>query len=421
MHVGVYGCGYLGTVVAACLADFGVAVTAYGNDAVNTTVLASGVLPFHEKNLSEIVRRSVRSGRLTYSTHLQSMVQRAEIIYLAEDNSRSLEESAMEIARDCNHEQILVLITPSPVGTARRIEDRMKAEGRSVTIVSHPVFLSEGCAVEDFNWPDRIVLGTSSATAVHVLKSLYRPLVMRGVPVIVTTHETAELVREASTAFLATKVSFINELSTLCEHIKADAVDLALALGLDKRIAPRCLQPGSLGGSFAEFDMDSLANLAAGSGVSLKILTAAREVNMDFCNRIMQKISNVLATVTGKQVGVLGLSFKPNTNSVASSASMQLVRQLMGSGAHVRAYDPIAMPDARQELGSDVCYCDSAYSVAEGADALVLSTGWPEFRALDFDRIKRVIRRPVVVDTKNLLDGARMRALGFEYLGVGRT
>jgi UDPglucose 6-dehydrogenase len=421
MHVGVYGCGYLGTVVAACLADFGVAVTAYGNDAVNTTLLASGVLPFHEKNLSEIVRRSVRSGRLTYSTHLQSMVQRAEIIYLAEDNSGSLEESAMEIARDCNHEQILVLITPSPVGTARKIEDRMKAEGRNVTVVSHPVFLSEGCAVEDFNWPDRIVLGTSSATAVHVLKSLYRPLVMRGVPVIVTTHETAELVREASTAFLATKVSFINELSTLCEHIKADAVDLALALGLDKRIAPRCLQPGSLGGSFAEFDMDSLANLAAGSGVSLKILTAAREVNMDFCNRIMQKISNVLATVTGKQVGVLGLSFKPNTNSVASSASMQLVRQLMGSGAHVRAYDPIAMPDARQELGSDVCYCDSAYSVAEGADALVLSTGWPEFRALDFDRIKRVIRRPVVVDTKNLLDGARMRALGFEYLGVGRT
>jgi len=153
----------------------------------------------------------------------------------------------------------------------------------------------------------------------------------------------------------------------------------------------------------------------------LKILTAAREVNLDFCNRIMQKISNVLATVTGKQVGVLGLSFKPNTNSVASSASMQLVRQLMGSGAHVRAYDPIAMPDARQELGSDVCYCDSAYSVAEGADALVLSTGWPEFRALDFDRIKRVIRRPVVVDTKNLLDGARMKALGFEYLGVGRT
>ena len=421
MRIGVYGCGYLGTVVAACLADFGVVVTAYGTDAVNTTLLASGVLPFHEKNLSDIVRRGVRSGRLVYSTQLQSMVQRSEVIYIAEDSDRRIEESAAEIANYCTHGQILVLITPVRVGTAHRIEDRIKMAGQQAIVVSHPVFLSEGCAVEDFNWPDRIVLGTKSGTAVTAMKNLYRPLVMRGVPVIVTTHETAELVREASTAFLATKVSFINELSSLCEHIKADSVDLALALGLDKRIAPRCLQPGSIGGSFAEFDMDSLANLASDSGVSLKILTAARQVNHDFCSRIMQKISNALENVSGKDVGILGLAFKPNTNSVASSGSISLVRQLMQSGAHVRAYDPIAMPDARQELQGDISYCDSAYDVAEGADAIVLSTGWPEFRTLDFDRIKRIIKRPVVVDAKNLLDGARMRALGFEYLGVGRA
>jgi UDPglucose 6-dehydrogenase len=265
------------------------------------------------------------------------------------------------------------------------------------------------------------VLGTNSTQAVSALKTLYRPLVMRGVPVIVTNFETAELVREASTAFLATKVSFINELSRLCEHVSADAVDLALALGLDKRIAPRCLQPGSLGGSFAESDMDALAELAAGSGVSLKILTAAREVNREFCDRIMHKISSVLDTVVGKQVGLLGLAFKPNTNSVASSASIRLAKELMSRGAHVKAYDPIAMPDAQMELTGNVRYCDSAYGVAEGADALVLSTGWPEFRALDFDRIRRIIRRPIVVDTKNLLDSARMKALGFEYLGVGRA
>ena len=262
MQIGVYGCGYLGTVVAACLADFGVPVTAYGSDAVNTTLLASGILPFHEKNLSDIVRRGVRAGRLMYSTHLQSMVQRAEIIYLAEDSSQRIEEFALEIANFCDHGQILVLVTPVPVGTAQRLENHLKAAGKQVVVVSHPVFLSEGCAVEDFNWPDRIVLGTTSSQAVSALKALYRPLVMRGVPVIVTNHETAELVREASTAFLATKVSFINELSSLCEHVSADAVDLALALGLDKRIAPRCLQPGSLGGSFAESDMDSLANRA---------------------------------------------------------------------------------------------------------------------------------------------------------------
>ncbi|HEV7551278.1 MAG TPA: nucleotide sugar dehydrogenase [Candidatus Angelobacter sp.] len=420
MQIGVYGCGYLGTVVAACLADFGVPVTAYGSDSVNTTLLASGILPFHEKNLSDIVRRGVRSGRLMYSTHLQSMVQRAEIIYLAEDANRDMEAISMEIANYCDHGQILVLVTPVPVGTAQRIEERLKASGRNITVVSHPLFLSEGCAVEDFNWPDRIVLGTNSNAAVTSLKALYRPLVMRGVPVIVTSHQTAELVREASTAFLATKVSFINELSSLCERINADAVDLSLALGLDKRIAPRSLQPGSLGGSFTESDMDSLANLAAGSGVSLKILSAAREVNQEFCARIMRKISGAMGTVEGKQVGLLGLAFKPNTNSVVSSGSIRLARSLMESGAHVKAYDPIAMPDAQQELTGNVRYCDSAYSVAEGADALVLGTGWPEFRTLDFDRIRRIIRNPVVVDTKNLLDGPRMKALGFEYLGVGR-
>ena len=420
MQIGVYGCGYLGTVVAACLADFGVPVTAYGSDSVNTTLLASGILPFHEKNLSDIVRRGVRSGRLMYSTHLQSMVQRAEIIYLAEDANRDMEAISMEIATYCDHGQILVLVTPVPVGTAHRIEERLKASGKNITVVSHPLFLSEGCAVEDFNWPDRIVLGTTSNAAVTSLKALYRPLVMRGVPVIVTSHQTAELVREASTAFLATKVSFINELSSLCERINADAVDLSLALGLDKRIAPRSLQPGSLGGSFTESDMDSLANLAAGSGVSLKILSAAREVNQEFCGRIMRKINSAMGTVEGKQVGLLGLAFKPNTNSVVSSGSIRLARSLMESGAHVKAYDPIAMPDAQQELSGNVRYCDSAYSVAEGADALVLGTGWPEFRTLDFDRIRRIIRNPVVVDTKNLLDGPRMKALGFEYMGVGR-
>jgi UDPglucose 6-dehydrogenase len=420
MQIGVYGCGYLGTVVAACLADFGVPVTAYGSDSVNTTLLASGILPFHEKNLSDIVRRGVRSGRLMYSTHLQSMVQRAEIIYLAEDANRDMEAISMEIATYCDHGQILVLVTPVPVGTAHRIEERLKASGKNITVVSHPLFLSEGCAVEDFNWPDRIVLGTTSNAAVTSLKALYRPLVMRGVPVIVTSHQTAELVREASTAFLATKVSFINELSSLCERINADAVDLSLALGLDNRIAPRSLQPGSLGGSFTESDMDSLANLAAGSGVSLKILSAAREVNQEFCGRIMRKINSAMGTVEGKQVGLLGLAFKPNTNSVVSSGSIRLARSLMESGAHVKAYDPIAMPDAQQELSGNVRYCDSAYSVAEGADALVLGTGWPEFRTLDFDRIRRIIRNPVVVDTKNLLDGPRMKALGFEYMGVGR-
>src|SRR5215471_16521012 len=357
MQIGVYGCGYLGTVVAACLADFGVPVIAYGSDAVNTTLLASGILPFHEKNLSDIVRRGVRAGRLMYSTHLESMVQRAEIIYVAEDSSKNIERIAGEIASFCDHGQILVLVTPVPVGTARRIEQRMQPSGKQAVVVSHPVLLSEGCAVEDFNWPDRIVLGTTSTQAVSALKALYRPLVMRGVPVIVTNHETAELVREASTAFLATKVSFINELSSLCEHVSADAVDLSLALGLDKKIGPRCLQPGAgMGGRFAETDMESLAELAQNKGVSLQVLSAARAVNRTLAERLVEKIARLIDSVENKKLGILGLAFKPNTNSVAGSSAMRLAQSLLQRGARVHAYDPVAIPEAKLELNGAVTY-----------------------------------------------------------------
>jgi UDPglucose 6-dehydrogenase len=245
---------------------------------------------------------------------------------------------------------------------------------------------------------------------------------MRGVPVIVTSHETAELVREASTAFVATKISFINELSALCERVNADAVDLALALGLDKKIAPRCLQPGAgFGGPFAEIQMESLSQLASGNGVTLKILNAAREVNRSLSDCITDKIARALESVQGKELGILGLAFKPNTNSVAGSASISLVRNLTSKGAQVRAYDPVAMPDAMRELDDGVKFCENAYAAVESADALVVGTGWPEFRALDFDRIRRLLKRPVIVDTKNLLDSDRLRSMGFHYVGMGRA
>jgi UDPglucose 6-dehydrogenase len=275
--------------------------------------------------------------------------------------------------------------------------------------------------VEDFNWPDRIILGTNSNDAVLAIKQIFHPLVMRGVPVIVTNHETAELVRESATAFVATKISFINELATLCERVNADAVNLALALGLDKKIAPRCLQPGaSMGGIFAESDMDSLAALAQSNGVSLKVLSAAREVNHSMAESVVDKISSFMQSVENKDVGILGLAFKPNTNSVAGSSSVRLAQNLISKGARVRAYDPVALREAKLELNGSVHYCESAYAAAEGVDALVVGTGWPEFRGLDFERIKHLLKRPLIVDTKNLLDSVRLRAMGFEYVGVGR-
>jgi UDPglucose 6-dehydrogenase len=421
MQIGVYGSGYLGTVISACLADFGTPVSCCHPDRSRMVEMAQGNIPFFEKNLKEIIRRNVRAGRLAYSTDIESFARKTQVIFLAEDKADSLNDVAMRITRLASKPPILTIVTPAPVGTAAALEKSIKNAGLQATIVAQPMFFTDGCAVEDFNWPDRLILGSTSTEAVQMLKQIFHPLVMRGVPVIVTNQSTAELVREAATAFVATKISFINEVAALCERVNADAVNLALALGLDKKIAPRCLQPGAgMGGVFAESDMDSLAQLAQSHGVPLKVLSAARDVNHYLADRLVDKISQALNSVENKEVGILGLAFKPNTNSVAGSSSVRLAESLISKGAHVRAYDPVAIPEAKTRLNGTVRYCDSAYAVAEGSDALVVGTGWPEFRALDFDRIKHLLKKPVIVDTKNLLDSTRLRALGFEYVGVGR-
>src|ERR1043166_6910894 len=393
MQIGVYGAGYLGTVISACLADFGTPVTCCHPDSSRMVEMAQGNVPFFEKNLTEVIRRNVRCGRLVYSTDIESFARKAQFIFLAEDSAQHIADLPLRIAKFAPRPPIMAIVTPVSVGTASAIEKKIRDAQARATIVSQPMFFTPGCAVEDFNWPDRIILGTSSNEAVLIVKQIFHPLVMRGVPVIVTNHETAELAREAATAFVATKISFINELASLCEHVGADALNLSLALGLDKKIAPRCLQPGaSMGGLFAQTDMDSLANLAQQKGVSLKILGAAREVNYMLAERMIDKISHIVETV----------------------------QNLVAKGAKVRAYDPVAIPDAKSQLNGTVRYCESAYAACEGVDALVVGTGWPEFRGLDFDRVKHLLKRPLIVDTKNLLDSTRMRAMGFEYVGVGR-
>jgi UDPglucose 6-dehydrogenase len=384
--------------------------------------MAQGNIPFFEKNLKEIIRRNVRAGRLAYSTDIESFARKTGVIFLAEDKPENLNDIVVRIARIAPKPPILTIVTPVSVGTANSIEKSLKDLNLQATIVSQPMFFTDGCAVEDFNWPDRLILGSTSNEAVQVLKQIFHPLVMRGVPVIVTNQATAELVREAATAYVATKISFINEVAALCERVDADAVNLALALGLDKKIAPRCLQPGAgMGGVFAESDMDSLVELAQSHGVPLKVLNAARDVNHMLAERLVEKIAHALNSVENKEVGILGLAFKPNTNSVAGSSSLRLAETLVSKGARVRAYDPVAIPEAKMKLNGSVRYCDSAYAAAEGSDALVVGTGWPEFRALDFDRIKNLLKTPVIVDTKNLLDSTRLRALGFEYVGIGRS
>ena len=421
MQIGVYGSGYLATVISACLADFGTPVCCCHADNTQIMEVAKGNIPFFEKNLQEVIRRNVRSGRLVYSADPEDLARKAQVIFLAEDSAEGLQEVVVRLARAAGRFQVLSIVTPVHVGSTTRLEKALKTAGLKSLLVCQPMFFTNGCAVEDFNWPDRIILGTASSEAVSSLKQIFHPLVMRGVPVLVTNFETAELAREATTAFVATKISFINEIASLCEHVHADAVSLSLALGLDKKIAPRCLQPGAgMGGIFAQSDMDSLTELALQNRVDLKILNAARDVNRNLVQRLLQKVTGAIDTVQNKDVGILGLAFKPNTNSVAGSASVQLVQNLLSKGARVRAYDPVAMSEAKLQLNGTVKYCESAYGAAEGVDALVVATGWSEFRTLDFTKIRHLVKRPIIIDTKNLLDSSRLRAMGFQYMGVGR-
>jgi len=422
MQIAVYGAGYLGTVLSACLADFGTPIVCCDSAREKVAGLAQGNIPFYEKNLDEIIKRNVRAGRLTFSTEIESQVARSQVIYLAQDDPNETEERALQLAAVAQAGSILLICTPTPVGTATRIAMKVCSLGYDIMVITHPISLTEGCAVEDFNWPDRLLFGTSNPEAIATLKIIYRSLVMRGTPVIVTSRETAELVREAATAFIATKISFINEMAELCEHVNADALDLSLALGLDKRIAPRCLQAGvGIGGSFVESDIQSLSDLAQRKGVQLHMLEAAQTVSQQHAERTMRKIAEVMPSLQDKRVGLLGLAVKPHTSSVAGSSSVALARQLAGGGAMVRAYDPFAMVHAERELEQVVSFCDSAYVAAEGMDALILATGWPEFRSLDFARMKSLLKRPLIVDTKNLLDSERLRGMGFEYMGIGRA
>ncbi|MEE8312872.1 MAG: UDP-glucose/GDP-mannose dehydrogenase family protein [Myxococcota bacterium] len=436
MNIAVIGTGYVGLVTGACFAEFGIGVTCADKDEAKIARLQDGDIPIFEPGLEEIVRRNTRNGRLRFTTDTREAVERALVIFIAvntppqADGSTDLSyvDAVSQTIGECiDGYKVVVTKSTVPVRTTERvkrtIEGAMQASGNGrhrCSVVSNPEFLREGSAVEDFLRPDRIVIGAEDEEAIAILKDLYRPLYLIEVPFVITNVATAELIKYASNAFLATKVSFINEIANLAEKVGADVHHVARAMGLDGRISSKFLHPGpGYGGSCFPKDTRSLVSFSREFGVEQRIVSATVEVNEAQTQRMVEKISEAIGGLSGKTVGVLGLSYKPNTDDVRDSPALEIIRRLQASGARVRCFDPQAMATAALEL-ADVAFCDDAYDVAKDSDCLVLATEWNEFRSLDFARLGTYMTTPVLVDLRNVYVRAEVERLGFRYEGVGR-
>ena len=434
MNIAMIGTGYVGLVSGTCFAEFGITVTCVDNDESKIAALREGKIPIYEPGLEEMVKKNVREGRLSFSTDMKDAVEKSLVIFIAvgtprhNDGSANLsyvETVAKDIGRYMNGYKVIVDKSTVPVGTAKWVEgiiQNNQAEVHSFDVASNPEFLREGSAIEDFMRPNRVVIGAKSEQARAILQDLYKPLYLIETPILFTAVETAELIKYASNAFLATKISFINEIANHCETVGADVHDVARGMGLDKRIGSKFLHAGpGYGGSCFPKDTSALAQLAREQGSELKIVESVIAVNEAQKRRMVDKIESAMGDVAGKTVGILGLSFKPNTDDMRDSPSLVIIDGLEKKGAKVRAYDPEAMEPAKKMLTNGVTYCENAYEVADGSDALVLLTEWNQFRMLDMEKIKTLLRAPVVIDMRNIYEPKAMKNLGFNYVCVGRN
>jgi len=434
MKICVVGTGYVGLVTGACLADFGMEVTCVDKVVSKIEMLQRGEMPIYEPGLDALVARNLEAGRLHFTTDLPSAVHQALAVFIAvgtppkEDGSADLSyvvQVAEAIADHMKGYKVVVTKSTVPVGTGALIEKILheRTAGRvPFSVVSNPEFLREGSAIEDFMSPDRVVIGAREAKAVAIMKEVYSPLETLEVPLVITNVETSELIKYASNAFLATKITFINEVAALCELLGADVIQVARGMGLDDRIGPQFLHPGpGYGGSCFPKDTEALVEIARGAGMRFEIVESVVAVNARMQRRAVDKVIAALeGDPRGRTVAVLGLAFKGGTDDIRESPAITVVRGLLEHGVKVRTFDPASMANARQLLPEGVTYCDDAYDAARGAEALVLATEWNEFRLLDLNRLRELLARPLVVDLRNLYDPARMRERGFTYIGVGR-
>jgi UDPglucose 6-dehydrogenase len=425
----VIGVGYVGLVTGTCFADLGHQVICVDVDPAKIEKLRQGVMPIYEPGLEEMVRRNAQAGRLHFTTSYEDGLAEMEFAFIAvgtpqgsggEADLKYVRAAAKSIAKAMDHPLIIVNKSTVPIGTRDWVADivqRYQPEPIEFSVVSNPEFLREGSAIGDFMFPDRIVLGSLDPDAAGQVAQLYLSL---RAPIMITDLRTAEMIKYASNAFLAARVSFINEISSMCEALGADVKEVAVGMGYDKRIGPYFLDAGiGYGGSCFPKDVQALAHMAAIHGCHPQLLRAVMDINRDQRRLVVHKLRELLGSLDEKVVGVLGLAFKPNTDDMREAPSVELIHLLQSEGARIRAYDPVAMVNANLYL-HDVALCQDAYQVAEGADALVVVTEWNEFKHLALPRLKVAMRQPVIVDGRNIYDPAQMAELGFVYRGVGR-
>ncbi|HXD45374.1 MAG TPA: UDP-glucose/GDP-mannose dehydrogenase family protein [Pseudolabrys sp.] len=433
MRIAVIGTGYVGLVSGACFSEFGVSVTCVDNDAHKIARLQQGEMPIYEPGLDQIVESNARAGRLAFTTDLTAAVAGADAVFIAVgtpsrrgDGHADLSyvfAAAEEIGRALTGYAVVVTKSTVPVGTGRRVAEiiRKARPELAFDVVSNPEFLREGSAIQDFMRPDRVVIGAESERAQDVMRELYRPLYLSETPMIFTAVETAELTKYAANSFLATKISFINEIADLCERVGADVQDVARGIGLDGRIGRKFLHAGpGYGGSCFPKDCLALVRTAQEAGAPVSIVETVVAANDARKDRMAQRIIRACGgSVEGKTVAVLGLTFKPNTDDMRESASLTIIPALQRAGASIRAFDPEGMKEA-EKLLDGVTFCGAAYEAMEGADAVVIVTEWNEFRALDLRRVRALLRSPTVVDLRNIYKPADMAEAGFFYFSIGR-
>lgn len=432
MQIAVIGTGYVGLVTGTCFAEFGVDVTCVDVDRDKVEKLRSGIIPIYEPGLDKLVEKNSAAGRLHFTTDVAEAVRPAQVVFLAvgtppkEDGSPDMsyyQQAAKDVAGAMNGYKVLVTKSTVPVGTGKWLREFVTANLAVQTefgVASNPEFLREGAAIEDFMRPDRVVVGSNEDRAIEVMKELYRPLYLIETPVVITSLEAAELIKYAANAFLATKITFINEIANLCDAIGCDVHDVARGMGMDNRIGRKFLHPGpGYGGSCFPKDTRALTTVADQFGVETRIVDAVIDANDKQRQAMIPKIEKLVGGLSGKKIGVLGLSFKPETDDMRESPAIDIINELIAKGATVRAYDPVAMDEAKHSLPA-IDYAADEYGAIDGADALVIITEWNQFRALDMEKVKQLLASPKIADLRNIYEPDDMRALGFEYVGVGR-